>query len=199
VLGSPIRTPPDHSSVANSPGLIAGSYVLHRLLMPRHPPCALHSLSHKHSTKTTKKQNKHRPSVYRHHTPWTHGAQHQGQHSKTSQQRPPQPPPPPKQENGRNQGCQHAVAKMLASTIQFTRNTPTQANPPNGEPVLTGQETCLTADASGLNSVPTPTHPTTPPGSTPTPPHPQQAADKPNMSSTEKKRPNRPKHHRRFH
>ena len=54
MLGSPIRTPPDHSSVANSPGLIAGSYVLHRLLMPRHPPCALHSLSHKHSTKTTK-------------------------------------------------------------------------------------------------------------------------------------------------
>ena len=53
MLGFPIRTPPDHSSVANSPGLIAGSYVLHRLLMPRHPPCALHSLSHKHSTKTT--------------------------------------------------------------------------------------------------------------------------------------------------
>ena len=57
MLGSPIRTPPDHSSVANSPGLIAGSYVLHRLLMPRHPPCALHSLSHKHSTKTTKTLN----------------------------------------------------------------------------------------------------------------------------------------------
>ena len=54
MLGSPIRTPPDHSSVANSPGLIAGSNVLHRLLMPRHPPCALHSLSHKHSTKATK-------------------------------------------------------------------------------------------------------------------------------------------------
>ena len=53
MLGSPIRTPPDQRFVANSPGLIAGSYVLHRLLMPRHPPCALHSLSHKHSTKTT--------------------------------------------------------------------------------------------------------------------------------------------------
>src|SRR5262245_24244135 len=52
-LGFPIRTSPDHSSVANSPGLIAGSYVLLRLLMPRHPPCALCSLSHKHSTKTT--------------------------------------------------------------------------------------------------------------------------------------------------
>ncbi len=44
-LGFPIRTSPDLSSVANSPGLIAGSYVLHRLLVPRHPPCALSSLS----------------------------------------------------------------------------------------------------------------------------------------------------------
>ena len=44
-LGFPIRTSPDQRSVANSPGLIAGSYVLHRLLVPRHPPCALSSLS----------------------------------------------------------------------------------------------------------------------------------------------------------
>ena len=43
-LGSPIRTPPDQRSVANSPGHIAGSHVLHRLSMPRHPPCALSSL-----------------------------------------------------------------------------------------------------------------------------------------------------------
>ena len=55
-LGSPIRTPPDHSSVANSPGLIAGSNVLHRLLMPRHPPCALHSLP---NTNTQQKQQRH--------------------------------------------------------------------------------------------------------------------------------------------
>src|SRR5215203_324244 len=45
---TPARFPhsdtPDHSSFANSPGLIAGYYVLHRLSMPRHPPCALHSL-----------------------------------------------------------------------------------------------------------------------------------------------------------
>ena len=52
MLGFPIRTPPDHSSVANSPGLIAGSYVLHRLLMPRHPPCALHSLSQQRHNNT---------------------------------------------------------------------------------------------------------------------------------------------------
>ena len=42
--GFPIRTSPDHSSVGSSPRLFAASYVLHRLLMPRHPPCALNNL-----------------------------------------------------------------------------------------------------------------------------------------------------------
>lgn len=40
-MGCPIRRSQDHCSVTNSPGLIAGSSVLHRLSMPRHPPCAL--------------------------------------------------------------------------------------------------------------------------------------------------------------
>ena len=44
-MGFPIRKSPDQRFVANFPGLIAGSYVLHRLLVPRHPPCALSSLS----------------------------------------------------------------------------------------------------------------------------------------------------------
>jgi hypothetical protein len=39
--GFPIRTSPDHRVLARSPKLFAGSYVLHRLLLPRHPPCAL--------------------------------------------------------------------------------------------------------------------------------------------------------------
>src|SRR5262249_40347188 len=43
--GFPIRTSPDLSLVADSPGLIAGSYVLLRLLVPRHPPCALINLA----------------------------------------------------------------------------------------------------------------------------------------------------------
>ncbi len=43
--GFPIRKSPDRSLVADSPGLIAGSYVLHRLLVPRHPPCALTNLA----------------------------------------------------------------------------------------------------------------------------------------------------------
>ena len=45
--GFPIRTPWDHSPVIDSPRLIADSYVLLRLLMPRHPPCALKNLTTK--------------------------------------------------------------------------------------------------------------------------------------------------------
>ncbi len=38
--GSPIRTPTDQRSVGSSPWPIAASHVLHRRLVPRHPPCA---------------------------------------------------------------------------------------------------------------------------------------------------------------
>ena len=40
-VGFPIRISPDQSSIASSPRLFAGLHVLHRLLPPRHPPCAL--------------------------------------------------------------------------------------------------------------------------------------------------------------
>ena len=40
-VGCPIRKSQDQCSVTSSPGLIAGDRVLHRLLTPRHPPCAL--------------------------------------------------------------------------------------------------------------------------------------------------------------
>lgn len=45
--GFPIRTSSDQRSVDSSPRLIAASYVLHRLPVPRHPPCALKHLQHK--------------------------------------------------------------------------------------------------------------------------------------------------------
>jgi hypothetical protein len=45
--GFPIRKSSDRSSVGSSPRLIAASYVLHRLLVPRHPPCALNNLTTK--------------------------------------------------------------------------------------------------------------------------------------------------------
>ena len=58
--GFPIRTPWDQSSVINSPRLIADSYVLLRLLMPRHPPCALKNLTTQRS-KTFRENQATRP------------------------------------------------------------------------------------------------------------------------------------------
>jgi hypothetical protein len=43
--GCPIRRSSDRCLVADSPRLIAGSYVLLRLLVPRHSPCALINLA----------------------------------------------------------------------------------------------------------------------------------------------------------
>jgi hypothetical protein len=59
VPGYPIRTPSDLSSVDSSPRLIAASYVLHRLLMPRHPPCALNNLTTKMLASTVQFSNNH--------------------------------------------------------------------------------------------------------------------------------------------
>src|SRR6266850_3407003 len=41
----PIRKSPDQSLLSGSPKLIAARHVLRRLLAPRHPPCALSSLT----------------------------------------------------------------------------------------------------------------------------------------------------------
>src|SRR3954467_2826290 len=48
VRGSPTRRSSDQRSVDSSPRLFAASYVLHRLLVPRHPPCALINLATKY-------------------------------------------------------------------------------------------------------------------------------------------------------
>jgi hypothetical protein len=45
VVGFPIRKSPDQTPVCGSPKLIAACHVLHRLFLPRHPPCALSSLT----------------------------------------------------------------------------------------------------------------------------------------------------------
>src|SRR4029079_3833667 len=41
LVGFPIRKSRDQRLVSTSSGLIAAAHVLHRLLAPRHPPCAL--------------------------------------------------------------------------------------------------------------------------------------------------------------
>ena len=63
VPGLPIRTPSDHSPSAGSPRLIAGHHVLHRPLMPRHPPNAQ---KNKHTTqpKRTRPQSQHKEQRY---------------------------------------------------------------------------------------------------------------------------------------
>ena len=43
--GCPIRRSPDQSPLSGSPELFAARHVLHRLLAPRHSPCALSSLT----------------------------------------------------------------------------------------------------------------------------------------------------------
>src|SRR5438445_8551522 len=43
--GCPIRRSPDQHLLSGSPELFAASHVLHRLLAPRHSPCALSSLT----------------------------------------------------------------------------------------------------------------------------------------------------------
>ena len=49
-VGFPIRKSSDQSLFSSSPRLIAAVHVLHRLLVPRHPPCALILLSVENTT-----------------------------------------------------------------------------------------------------------------------------------------------------
>jgi hypothetical protein len=61
VRGSPIRKSSDQRSVGSSPRLIAASYVLHRLLVPRHPPCALNNLATQNLQTTNPHHTPHHP------------------------------------------------------------------------------------------------------------------------------------------
>ena len=65
VPGFPIRTPWDHSSVDSSPRPIAASHVLHRLLVPRHPPCALSNLTTKMLASTVQFSTNTQPTTTR--------------------------------------------------------------------------------------------------------------------------------------
>ena len=102
--GSPIRTPPDQSSLANSPGHIAGRNVLHQLLVPRHPPNAPQN--------HTQQKTRPRPPP-----------QNGGPAGHT-------PPTRPTANAGRNKkGGRAQTTKMLATTIQITNNPPQPPQP----------------------------------------------------------------------
>src|SRR5262245_54912120 len=66
--GYPIRTPWDQRSVDNSPRPIAASHVLHRLLVPRHPPFALSNLTTKMLASTIQFSNNNPTTTHTHHT-----------------------------------------------------------------------------------------------------------------------------------
>jgi hypothetical protein len=69
VPGFPIRTPWDHRLVDSSPRPIAASHVLHRLLVPRHPPSALDNLTTKMLASTVQFSNNkqtHNPTTTTH-------------------------------------------------------------------------------------------------------------------------------------
>jgi hypothetical protein len=73
VPGFPIRTPWDHSLVDSSPRPIAASHVLHRLLVPRHPPFALDNLTteNKMLASTVQFSTNNQPTTPQPHTkPW---------------------------------------------------------------------------------------------------------------------------------
>src|ERR1700745_1636910 len=66
--GYPIRTPWDPRSVDNSPRPIAASHVLHRLLVPRHPPYALSNLTTKMLASTVQFSTNTKPTPPAEHT-----------------------------------------------------------------------------------------------------------------------------------
>ena len=110
--GFPIRKSSDHSLVIDSPRLIADSYVLHRFLVPRHPPFALKNLA------TYKDARVHcvvlNIRAVPHRTPA------------------PTPPPPPPHE-------EHADAERFDQTMKTRTGHPTQkGKAPTSEPEPSG-------------------------------------------------------------
>jgi hypothetical protein len=98
VPGFPIRTSSDQRSVDSSPRHNAASHVLHRLPVPRHPPCALKHLQHKTVKNSRKNQKLHYLHTQQHPPP------KEGEHSCALDARNHYPQikhhtPPPKQGN----------------------------------------------------------------------------------------------------
>src|SRR6266545_1939186 len=106
--GFPIRTPSDHSSVDSSPRLIAASHVLHRLLVPRHPPCALNNLATKMLASTMQFSN----------------------HERTPAHTPPPDPPPPDTTHAAPTGQKNPTDPGTGMADRPARNTRDNPHPP---------------------------------------------------------------------
>src|SRR4029453_8574326 len=133
VPGYPIRTPWDHSSVDSSPRPIAASHVLHRPLVPRHPPSALTNLPNTQNTHIPKTNHRTPKNARVHYAnlnpPPTH---HQPDH--TTQ--PNQPclaktttPPPPGNGQQPHPGAIHGCSLRTSTGCLPCRPTSTTAAP----------------------------------------------------------------------
>ncbi|GAP61501.1 hypothetical protein AHiyo1_52080 [Arthrobacter sp. Hiyo1] len=149
--GFPIRTSWDHRSVINSPRLIADSYVLLRLLMPRHPPCALKNLTTQDQKTSRENQTPERAGFIKRnccktHTPHhpTRGNDHArarcsrplcSSQTTTPYHTPPAPPPPPPTKGKDNR-------EHTKKCSQETRNTQTRPEPRNPHRPRTPRRPC---------------------------------------------------------
>jgi hypothetical protein len=125
--GYPIRTPWDPRSVDNSPRPIAASHVLHRLLVPRHPPFALTNLTTKMLASTVQFSNNTPPTTHTHHPhPDAKTPEHSLVEDGTGQKQQPlrkEAPPPAGKPTNRGPGCSFRTQQDVSTT------TP-PANPP---------------------------------------------------------------------
>ena len=141
--GYPIRTPWDPRSVDNSPRPIAASHVLHRLLVPRHPPFALTNLTTKMLASTVQFSNNTPPTTHTHHP--HPGTPKRPRHSLvedgTGQKQ--QPPPESRKPTHRGPGCSFRTQQDV-----FTTTPPTNphAFPPTRTVSCTNAQTSQQCD-----------------------------------------------------
>lgn len=113
--GFPIRTSSDQRFIDNSPRLNAALHVLHRLSMPRHPPCALNN---EHTTNTQRPPQKQQPK---------HVGVNYTKHKRTEITQTTHPPPSTNQKASRQDG-DHSM--RFNARVHYTVLTqhPTQPN-----------------------------------------------------------------------
>jgi hypothetical protein len=191
VRGSPIRTPSDQRSVGSSPRLIAASHVLHRLLMPRHPPCALtHLNTQQHPPDTTAGQAPTYLELFKQSQKMLASTvQFSTTHPRTT------PPTPPAHPHPR--------------TLEHQQRYEIQAAPDEGTgphprtpPVIGASTRAGKSAPSGPNSVPTTTTETTDPAphATEATPYerPAPAGGRTSQRSTHEHHPDNPRTHRNW-
>lgn len=144
VRGSPIRKSWPQRPVIDSTRLIADSHVLHRLLMPRHPPCALKNFNTKQSSQKLSYKTINKITTNKTQTPHTPRT---GTHSSSCLQDarvhytvPKQQPRTPNNSTPHTSPKRTSQDTMPADTGQTPKHQ--APNPPNPAKGPGGQEAC---------------------------------------------------------